>query len=270
MKKTSIYEYKSYKQFILDWMAATPNEGRGQRKLIAEAIGCQNPFITHVLSGDYQFSPEQAEACGRYMGLNDADTEFFILLVLKQRSGTKTLENLFAKQISNRCEQHAVLKKRLNIQESMPLEDQMIYYSSWHYAAIHMALMIPELQNVSSLTRYFNLPTSRVMSVLQFLSEHHLIEQKSTHYKIKKSVLHLEKDSPILTQHHTHWRLRAIEAIQTPKLDNLHYSGIMSLSRDDYEWVRERLARLLEEVVVRLGPSKDEKLATLCFDLFQV
>jgi predicted transcriptional regulator len=146
----------------------------------------------------------------------------------------------------------------------------MIYYSSWHYAAIHMALMIPELQNVSSLTRYFNLPTSRVMSVLQFLSEHHLIEQKSTHYKIKKSVLHLEKDSPILTQHHTHWRLRAIEAIQTPKLDNLHYSGIMSLSRDDYEWVRERLARLLEEVVVRLGPSKDEKLATLCFDLFQV
>ena len=106
--------------------------------------------------------------------------------------------------------------------------------------------------------------------VLQFLIDHQLIEQKGQYYKIKKSILHLEKDSPILTQHHTHWRLRAIEAIQTAKLDNLHYSGVMSLSKDDYEWVREKLARLLEDVVVRLGPSKDEKLAALSFDLFQV
>jgi uncharacterized protein (TIGR02147 family) len=270
MKKSSIYEYKSYKQFILDWMSATPNEGRGQRKLIAEAIGCQNPFITHVLSGDYHFSAEQAEASARYMGLSEADTEFFILLVLKQRSGTKTLENLFAKQISNRCEQHAVLKKRLNIKDTMPLEDQMIYYSSWHYAAIHMALMIPELQNSTAISKYFNLPPSRIMSVLQFLLDNNLIEQKGSSYKIKKSVLHLEKDSPILTQHHSHWRMRAIESVQTKRPDDLHYSGIMSLSHDDYEWVRERLAQLLEEVVVRLGPSKDEKLAALCFDLFQV
>jgi uncharacterized protein (TIGR02147 family) len=270
MKKTSIYEYKSYKQFILDWIEKTPNSGRGQRKLIAEAIGCQNPFITHVLSGDYHFSAEQAEACARYMGLNDVDSEFFILLVLKERSGTKTLENLFGKQISQRCEQHSVLKKRLNIKDTMNLEDQMIYYSSWHYAAIHMALMIPEFQNVGSLSRYFNLPPSRILSVLSFLVENHLAEQRGNQYKIKKSVLHLEKDSPILTQHHSHWRLRAIEAIQTSKPDNLHYSGIMSLSRDDYEWVREKLALLLEEVVDRLGPSKDEKLATLCFDFFQV
>lgn len=270
MKKTSIYEYKSYKQFILDWIDRTPNEGRGQRKLIAEAIGCQNPFITHVLSGDYHFSAEQAEACARFMGLNESDTEFLILLLLKERSGTKTLENLFAKQISQRCDQHAVLKKRLNIKETMNLEDQMIYYSSWHYAAIHMALLIPELQNANSLVRYFNLPSNRVNLVLQFLTDNNLIEQKGTNYKVKKSVIHLEKDSPILTQHHSHWRLRAIEAIQTPRIDNLHYSGIMSLSKDDYEWVRERLGLLLEEVVERIGPSRDEKLATLCFDFFQV
>lgn len=44
----------------------------------------------------------------------------------------------------------------------------------------------------------------------------------------------------------------------------------MSLSRDDYEWVREKLSTLLEEVVVKIGSSKDEKLASLCFDLFQI
>lgn len=270
MKKTSIFEYKNYKQYILDWMDKTPMQGRGQRKLLAEAIGCQTPFITHVLSGDYHFSPEQAEACARYLELNESELEFFILLVLKQRAGTKTLENFFTKQISKQCETHSILKKRLNIKETMQLEDQMTYYSSWHYAAIHTALLIPELQNVNALTRYFNLPTARIISVLQFLTEHHLIEQRGQIYKVKKTGLHLEKDSPIITQHHTQWRLKAIESIQTGRPDNLHYSGVMSLSKDDYEWVRERLALLLEEVIERLGPSKDEKLANLSFDLFQV
>jgi uncharacterized protein (TIGR02147 family) len=270
MKKTTIYEYKNYKSFILDWIERTPSKGRGQRRSIAEAIGCQNPFISHVLSGDYHFSAEQAEACSRYMGLNDQDCEFFILLVLKDRAGTKTLENLFQKQISERCDQHLVLKKRLQISEVMSMETQMIYYSSWHYAAIHMALMIPELQSIDSLTKYFNLPTPRVLAVLSFLSEHQFIERKGNLYKIKKSVLHLEKDSPLLPQHHTHWRLRAIDSIQAPLAQDLHYSGVMSLSQDDFEWVRERLARLLEEVIERLKPSKDEKLATLCFDLFHV
>jgi len=175
MKKSTLFEYKNYKQFILDWMEKTPQQGRGQRKLLAEAIGCQTPFITHVLSGDYHFSPEQAEASARYIGLSEVETEFFILLVLKQRAGTKSLENFFAKQISKQCEQQAVLKKRLKIDETMTIEDQMIYYSSWHYASIHMALLIPELQSVESLSKYFNIPVNRIMSVLQFLTDHGLI-----------------------------------------------------------------------------------------------
>ena len=270
MKKSTIYEYKNYKQFVLDWMDKTPQNGRGQRKLLAEALSCQTPFITHVLSGDYHFSLEQAEACSRYIELNESETEFFILLVSKQRAGTKSLENFFAKQISLKCEQNAVLKKRLNINESMSIEDQMTYYSSWHFAGIHMALLIPELQSIDALTKYFNLTSSRVLSIIKFLSEQDLIEKKGNLYKVKKSVLHLEKDSPFLIQHHSLWRMKAIETIQSSKNENLHYSGIMSLSSDDYEWVREKLASLLQDIVERLKDSKDEKLASICFDLFQI
>jgi uncharacterized protein (TIGR02147 family) len=270
LKKSSIFEYKNYKQYILDWIEKAPNEGRGQRKILAEAIGCQTPFITHVLSGDYHFSLEQAEACARYFELNETETEFFILLVLKQRSGTKSLENFFNKQISKHCEQHTVLKKRVNITETMTIESQMVYYSSWQYAAIHMALLVPDLQSIEALSKYFNLTINRILSILNFLIEHDHIEKKGQYYKVKKSMLHLEKDSPFLIQHHSLWRLKAIENIQTYKNENLHYSGIMSISNDDYEWVRERLAKLLEEVVNRVKDSKDEKLASICFDLFQV
>lgn len=270
MKKTSIFEYKNYKQFIIDWMELTPMQGRGQRKLLAEAIGCQTPFITHVLSGDYHFSPEQAEACARYLELNDNETEFFLLLVFKQRSGTKSLEMFFNKQISKMCEQHTIIKKRLKIDETISFENQMIYYSSWQYATIHIALLIPELQNIQSLTKYFNLPANRLLSILQFLEENGFIEKKGNLYKVKKPVLHLEKDSPYLINHLTNWRLKAIENIALNRPEDLHYSGIMSLSKDDYEWIREKLVNLLEELVIRLKDSNDEKLAHISFDLFQV
>jgi uncharacterized protein (TIGR02147 family) len=270
MKKLSIFEYKDYKKFILDWMDNTPNQGRGQRKLLAEAIGCQTPFITHVLSGDYHLSLEQADACARYLELNELDTEYFILLIQRQRAGTKSLEFFFTKQIAKLIEQNTILKNRVKIKDSMNIEDQMTYYSSWHYPSIHMALLIPELQNIQALTKYFNLPSARIIAVLKFLEEHQLIEKKNGIFRVKKNMLHLELHSPFLTQHHSLWRQKAIDSIQSGKLENLHYSGVMSLSKDDYDWVREKLSTLLEEVVVRIGTSKDEKLASLCFDLFQI
>lgn len=130
MGKLSIYEFKDYKTYLRQWIERTPNNGRGQRKLMAEAIGCQTPFITHVLSGDYHLSLEQAEACARWLGFNDSEGEFFVLLVMRQRAGTRGLEAMASRQISKRREAETVLKKRLNIRDEMTLEDQLVYYLS--------------------------------------------------------------------------------------------------------------------------------------------
>lgn len=270
MERLSIYEYKDYKRYLLDWMARTPGQGRGQRKLLADAVGCQTPFITHVLSGDYNFSPEQAEACSRFMGLNDADAEFFVLLVMKQRAGTKGLENLVSRQLSARRTNEVVLKKRLNIKEEMDLESQLTYYSSWHYSVIHMACQVPHLQNIEALKNHFGLTLNQIMDALEFLTEHKLIEKTKTGYKVLRPVLHLGKDSPLLAQHHSQWRLRAIDSYQKRNPGDLSYSGVASISREDYEWVRERFSRLLEEIVARVKDSKDEMLTGICFDLFQL
>lgn len=268
--KISVFEYKDYKRFINDWIEQAPSKGRGLRTQLAEAIGCQTAYITHVLSGDYHFSFEQAEACGRWLELNDNEIEFLLLLVSLKRAGTKSLEKHIEKQISSRREHQSILKKRIEIKESLSKEDQQIYYSSWLYASVHMALLIPSLQTVEALQRYFQLSSARIISVLDFLKTHGLIKQEKNYFKVVQPVLHLELDSPLLIQHHTHWRLRAVDSLGSPSSDNLHYSGVMSLSREDYEWVREKLSHLLQQIVERLRESKDEKLASLCFDWFEV
>lgn len=270
MASLSVYEYKNYKKFITDWMDQGAHKGRGLRKQLAETIGCQTAYITHVLSGDYNFNLEQAEACGRWMGLNEEDTEFLLLLVMHQRAGTKGLEKILAKQISVKREQQAVLKNRVNIKEQLSLEDQAIYYSSWHYAAVHMALMNPALQSLDNLQKYFQLSPGILNSIIEFLMRRQFIRQEKGLFKVNKPILHLELGSPLLKQHHTHWRLKAIDTLGYKNFENLHYSGVISLSEEDYEWVRERLSHLLKDIIEKIKSSPDEKLACLNFDWFQV
>lgn len=266
----SVYEYGDYKKFVIHWIERAVNGGRGLRKSLADAVGCQTPFITHVLSGDYHFSPEQAESCARWMGLNDKDTEYFVLLVLRQRAGTRELERHFSKQIARRKEQRLVLKKRVGIRETLTLEDQVTYYSSWIFAAIHMAILNPESRSVEALQNRLRLPRNQVTRAVEFLISRGFVREEQGALKVIKPVLYLDAESPLIGTHHANWRVKAIEAVKNSPRAGLHYSGAVSLSQQDYEWMREKLAELLEQLANQVRDSKDEKLACFNFDWFEI
>ncbi|AZZ36381.1 hypothetical protein CIK05_06105 [Bdellovibrio sp. qaytius] len=266
----SVYDYRDYKKLILDWISSHSENSKGHRKDLAKAVGCQTPYITHVLSGTYHFSPEQAEACATWLGLNERDTDFFILLVLRARAGTRSLQKVLDKQIDERLSQESGLKKRLRIKDGLTIQNQQTYYGSWHYAAIHMALLIPQLQTVDSLQKYFQLPMARIIQVIEFLLELDLVEKNKNILSVKKPVIHLENESPLLIQHHLNWRLQAIDSVQAGAKNNLNYSGVISLSEEDFDWVRTKLAQTLQDIIAKIKPSKDEKLACLNFDWFQI
>jgi uncharacterized protein (TIGR02147 family) len=268
MGAVSLFEFSDYKKYLIAWIEQAPNSGRGLRKTLADAIGCQTPFITHVLSGDYDFSLEQAEACGRWMNLAEEEIEFLLLLVMKKRAATKPLEKLISKQIAGKREKHSKLKTRLQIQESLSREDQLIYYSNWIYQLVHMAVMMPACQTVEGLCTTLRQPPPTILSAIDFLQSRGLIAKTGKAFKVVRPMLHLEVDSPLLKQHLTNWRLKALDKPMGTSSEDLHYTGVMSLSQDDYEWLRERLSGLLEEAVQRLKDSKDEKLACLNFDWF--
>ncbi len=266
----SIYDYEDYKKFIVDWIEQGPSKGRGQRIHLAKALSCQTPFITHVLSGDYHFSPEQGAACAKWMGLNDIDSEYLLLLILKQRSATRESTAVFQRQIEKRKNEENLLKKRLKIKEGLTAEDQMQYYSHWYYAAVHMSLMNPKLQTVEALEKYFQLPRPKILSIVDFLIQTQLIELKDQRLKVKSPMIHLEKTSPLLAMHHANWRLRTIEAVKDKDTSSLHYTGVVSLSHEDYEWIKSQISLLLEKSIDKLKDSPDEKLALLSFDWFQI
>lgn len=274
MAYISVYEFSDYKKFILHWIEQTPNRGRGQRIKLAAALGCQTPFITHVLSGDYHLSIEQAEACSRWLGLGGDDAEYFMLLVLKQRSSTKSSSDFFQKQLTQKKVEHNILQKRIQVEQGLAPEIQNQYYSHWDYAAVHMALLNPESRTAEKLEVLLDRSRSRINMILQFLLQAKIIEAENkkgsdARFVVKNSMIHLEKNSPLLRQHHTNFRLKAIDQIRETAADQVHYSGVLSLSQKDFEWVSSQLAQFLEELGKKLKDSPDEDLAVLNFDWFK-
>lgn len=267
----SLYDYKDYKKFINDWIRLMPNKGRGQKIHLAEALRCQTPFISHVLSGDYHFSLEQSIDCAKWLALNDEETEYFLQMVFKAKAGTKEAETFFDRQLNKKKTIENDLKKRLKLKEDLSPEDQNQYYTSWHYSAIHMALMNPRLQSLAALQSHFQLPTMTISKIIDFLIKTNLVTtDKNGKLKNTSNLIHLGKNSKNVISHHSNWRLKAIDKIKEAHEENLHYSSVISLSTEDFDWVRSKLTLLLEEIIEKVKESKDEKIAAFNFDWFEI
>lgn len=172
--KLSLFDFNNYKSFLNDLIDSYPKAGRGVRKALSQAIGCQIAYITHVLSGESHFSLEQAEAATRFFSLNKDETEFFILLVQSNRAGTANLKKFFEPMIEEKRQKNLLLKNRLKIKETLPEKDQSIYYSNWQYAATHMLLTLPDCNSPNRISEKLKVTPKRALEILEFLTAHSL------------------------------------------------------------------------------------------------
>lgn len=266
--KNALFDYDDYKVLLNALIESKPQGGRGQRKLLAEAIHCQVAYITHVLSGDNHFSLEQAEAAGRFFALTKEELEFLLALVQYNRAGTPSLKKLLSSQIEELRKKNNLLKHRLKIKESLPPEDQATYYSSWHYAAIHILLTIPEFDTTDSIAHRFSLSRKRVLEVLEFLLRMGLIKKEQNKYIVISNMLHLDPRSPLISKHHANWRIKVLHDLENIRESSLHYSLTFSISKKDLSKVREVLTTALQDCADIIRPSKEEDVAALSVDLF--
>lgn len=243
---------------------------------MAEALQCQGAFISQVFNSELHFSLEQAERLARFLGLSEEEAHYFYLLIQQERAGTQALQKYFEGQIQKALQQRLILKDRLGVKKTLQLEDQAIYYSSWHYSAIHVALTILALQTKESLARRLGLPLSRVSQVLEFLVSRGLAIQEGSRFRVGESRIHLGNDSPLVNRHHSNWRMKAMEAMETvvttesSEEKDLHYSSVVTISREDALKIQSKLIQWLSETKAVIRDSKEEDIYSLCFDFFRL
>ena len=237
---------------------------------MAEHLGCQTAFISQVLNGRPNFSLEQAVKLNSFFQHTKEEGLFFLLLVQLERSGSHELEQFFKDQIREIRDRRADLKNRIDIKNGLKKVDQQIYYSSWHYAAIHMMLAIPRFQTLKAISEHLHLPPDKIQEVLQFLTDTGLAHTSQGRYEIGVTRIHLSKDSPQIQRHHTNWRMQAINSIDVNNPRDLHFSTVVSMSETDVPVIKEILIKAIEECRKVIKDSKEEKIQSICIDLFEV
>lgn len=265
----SVFEFDDYKAFFLAKIKEEPNSGRGARRKLAEFIGCQIAYVSHVLAGDRHFSPEQAEAAARFFSLRDDETEFLFLILDHQRAGTAGLRRHLQKRIDQRRREYREIKKRIRISHSISPADQALYYSSWHYQAVHTILTIPEFRTPSAIASRLGLTSDRIGTILSFLLEKGLVKETASGYQPTESQIHLPRTSPLISKLHGNWRVQALMAMEQMRDEDYHYSGLVTLSRHDATVVREIMTKSLSQAIDVIKPSPAERLFVLAMDFYE-
>lgn len=263
-----VFDYVSYKEY-LNSIAGPQKRRTGLKSKMAKAIGCQNGYLSKVLNYNSHLSLEQGERLSTLLAHTKQESHYFLLLIQYERSGTVNLRKYFEEQIEGLRKEYLTLHSRVDIKSEISEQDRSRYYSSWHYCAIHIAITLKHLQTIENLSKHFNLSLSKVNEVLSFLEEISLIEKIENRFRVTTNNIYLEKGSHFIRNHHTNWRLQSLKSLDTISNIDLHYSGVITISKKDAEVIKNKLIEFLNESLNIVEKSKEEELFCLNLDFFK-
>lgn len=252
-------DYKAYLNARLDDPAR--GGGRGARSRLSTAMGCQTAYTAQVLKGKANFSMEQAEAANDFLGHGEEEASYFLLLIQLARAGSPKLKARLSLQADRLKDARLQLRNRLGVGSVLGKEAQTTYYSAWYYAAIHALVSVPGFRSSTAISSHLGIEARRVQEALSFLAEVGILNEGESGYEIGTARIHLGADSPLISKHHTNWRLQAIRSLERANSEDLHYSSVISCSENDRAIIREALVKAIEEVKKTVRSSEREEVA---------
>jgi len=109
-----------------------------------------------------------------------------------------------------------------------------------------------------------------VTYALEQLEQHQIVKREGNLWKVGTADLHIPKESLMIGMHHSNWKQRAVTDSLMPASGGVHYTAVYSLSRSDYQHLKEKMIDLIAHTRKIIGPSKEEELICFSCDIFAV
>ena len=266
----NLFTFDSYKDYVNGWISNQPKSGHGLLGRLAKHLLVHPVVMSQVFRGSRDLTLEQAASVTAFVGLSDIERDYFLLLVNRDRAGTRELQAILDRQIKVLRKDSKELKTR--IQHKALADDQKaIFYSHWYYSAIRLSLSIPGIQSASAIAEHLSLSPELVVRVLRFLLDCGLVTKHEGQLQMGPSVTHVGHDSPFVARHHTNWRLQGLRALDrnsSTSENSLFYSGPMALSEFAALNIRNDVVSLIERATKVAAHSDSEVLRCLNLDWF--
>ncbi len=264
-----VFEFDSYKDFIQSRVKTLPHRGRGELQKIALHLRIHSTRLSQVLRGDTQLSPEQGCALCSYWGMSEQETEYFLALIHRERAGTTELKRAVENQLSHLRARNSELVNRLPRDKILGEKDRATFYSNWQYSGVRLASSLPQYQSREAIARYFGITESRLEQILQFLLSTGLCVEENGRLQAGPRRTHVEAASILASQHHSNWRLKALQRHDQLSERELAYSGPMSIGPQEQRQIREILMQVIEKATQLAVESEADRLSCLNIDWFE-
>ncbi len=264
-----ITEAATYREVLHAQIRKNPQ--RGYKGELAVAMRIHSSYLTRVISGDVHLTPDQAADLAGFWKLSERETRAFLLLVMRERAGSPALRKSLDQQLAEIRAQDTKLSTQIEVEEGVE-DDHSLYYSSWHYPAIHVLLLNPLTRSAEKLSSMLQLPRNVVLTALAELVRMRLAEKTSgTEWRPIVRDMHLPDQEMWAPINHASWRQKAALRIAERRKDELHYSGVHTCTKGDHERIRKLWMNTLLECrkIASDSPGDDENFVLL-FDVFSL
>ncbi|MGE3609120.1 MAG: TIGR02147 family protein [Bacteriovoracaceae bacterium] len=266
-----VFEYLDYRIFLKAWLKSRHQNGRGYVTKIAKAINIHNTLFSLILSGERDLTLEHGFALTRFLELNEAEADYFMLLVQYSRAGNHEYKKDLKLKIEKARSEALNLSNQFVHEKKLDTEQQMTFYSSWLYSAIRLYCSTHENgRSIEEIMMRFNLKRIPVVKIIDWLTENDLLKKEKEKFILGTQRTYLERTSPLLSKHHSNWRLRALHCFDGLTEEEIMFSSPMSLSKKDFEQIRNLLSELIKKSSEVVKESSAEEVACLNIDFFWI
>jgi uncharacterized protein (TIGR02147 family) len=269
--KKDLWAYKDYKKYITDRLDDSKELSRSG---LAAACQCQSAYVSQVLGGNANLSAEQIFKASVYLNLSNEEHDYFMLLAQMNKAGTAELKDYYKAKLLQLNQDRLNLSKRLNTKSVLSVTEQAQYFSSWMYVVVHLMTTIAEYKNEEDIAEVLALPVAKIRETMDFLIRTGLVIRKKEGFAAGGTYNHLSSDSHLLPMMHINGRQLAAETIQRMQQrdfsTNLIYTSTITLSRDDFNKIKEILIQAIQETKDIIRPSKEEILGVFNLDFIRL
>ena len=263
----NVFDFDDYKLLVRSALGEFPKQGHGQLSRIAERLGVAPTLISQIVSGEKDFTEDQACAVAEHLGFNTKEIYYFVLLVQHSRAG-HSLRKVLSKQILEFKKDSVQLKGHFTAAQEMSYSQQAAFYSDWVFSAVHALSSIPGCDSAKSFHTKLGAPLNRIVSAVDFLLQTGLCVKRDGKIEVGPNSTFVPSDSPLAIRHHQNWRQKALEVMDQGSEDDFFYTGSMTISEVDFIAVRRELVKLIKGVSTKIEKTTPQKLACLNIDLF--
>lgn len=267
-ENVSPFSYQSYK----DYLRALAKNERGFLTQMAAAAGCERSYFSRVLTSEVHLTPDHGFRLSQFLHLKSREQEYFLLLVERDRSGDKKYQQYLLEKMSDLKKEFEDLSARVQKPVIQYSNQEMQYQSHWLNTAIHVLTSAPDYQTVTALAEKLEVSVSVIERHLQFLVSTDYVDRRvdsrGERYIYKQGAGHTPKNSPLTWIHHQNWRHQAVQNAQNIDSRGLHYTNVQTVSREDFELLKNMVLELIENMSRVSDPSAPEEMMVFACDFF--